>query len=122
MKTMFAVAPKVKRSAIIGVLILCMIVTLFGLRSPSSQPSYSPTIIFRKQIDWSRFAYTQYITNKEYLCNSIILFETLHRLASKADRLLMDPSHFSTVDSHDSIESRLLRLGRNLYRVKLKLI
>lgn len=47
-------------------------------------------------LDWSRFAYVQYATNLQYLCNSVILFESLHRLGSKPDRLLLYPSSFST--------------------------
>ncbi|THZ34429.1 hypothetical protein D6C88_10490, partial [Aureobasidium pullulans] len=36
-------------------------------------------------VDWSRFAYSQYVTEKNYLCNSLMIFETLHRLGSKAE-------------------------------------
>ncbi|KAK9251415.1 nucleotide-diphospho-sugar transferase [Lipomyces tetrasporus] len=53
-------------------------------------------------IDWSRFAYVQYVTNTAYLCNSVMLFEILHRLGSKAHRLMM-----------------LLRQARDKYGVKL---
>lgn len=69
------------------------------------------------QTDWSRFAYTQYATNRAYLCNSVMLFETLHRLGSRADRLLMYPSDFSTDDN--SRVAKLLRKARDEYRVKL---
>ena len=31
-------------------------------------------------VDWSQFAYTQYVTNLDYLCNSVMLFERLHQL------------------------------------------
>lgn len=51
-------------------------------------------------VDWSRYAYTQYATNTEYLCNSVMLFETLHRLGSKADRLLMYPSSMHPASIH----------------------
>ena len=47
-------------------------------------------------LDWSRFAYVQYATNLQYLCNSVMLFESLCRLDSKPDRLLLYPSSFST--------------------------
>ncbi|KAK9367281.1 nucleotide-diphospho-sugar transferase [Lipomyces kononenkoae] len=69
-------------------------------------------------IDWSRFAYVQYVTNTEYLCNSVMLFETLHRQGSKADRLMMYPSSFA-VDGANAEESRLLRLARDNFGVKL---
>ncbi|PYH44750.1 nucleotide-diphospho-sugar transferase [Aspergillus saccharolyticus JOP 1030-1] len=68
-------------------------------------------------VDWSRFAYTQYVTNTAYLCNSVMLFETLHRLGSRADRLIMYPAEFST--ENDSVEGKLLRKARDEYGVKL---
>lgn len=70
-------------------------------------------------IDWSRFAYVQYVTNSAYLCNSVMLFESLHRLGSKPDRLMMYPSSFSEDALGDSTESRLLRKARDEYGVKL---
>jgi hypothetical protein len=74
-----------------------------------------------KTVDWSRFAYTQYVTNTEYLCNSVMLFETLHRLGSKADRLMMYPSrmHPDPDPTSSSPESRLLLKAQNDYGVKL---
>ncbi|KAL8758811.1 MAG: hypothetical protein Q9199_001222 [Rusavskia elegans] len=74
-------------------------------------------------VDWSHFAYVQYATNKPYLCNSIMLFEALHRLGSRADRLLLYPSKFAvSLDGTDpqSWESGLLRKARDQYNVKLK--
>ncbi|KAK4250207.1 glycosyltransferase [Corynascus novoguineensis] len=44
-------------------------------------------------VDWSRFAYTQYVTNSHYLCNSVMLFERLQHVGSRADRVLMYPRH-----------------------------
>ena len=72
-------------------------------------------------VNWSRFAYTQYATNAPYLCNSVMLFEILHRLGSKADRLLMYPSSFkvSNSSSDESHESLLLKKARDEYNVKL---
>ena len=74
-------------------------------------------------IDWSRFAYVQYATDQLYLCNSAMLFEILHRLESKADRLLMYPSTFVVQDSNlapRSEQSRLLKKARDEYDVKLQ--
>ncbi|KAJ5544972.1 hypothetical protein N7535_006641 [Penicillium sp. DV-2018c] len=68
-------------------------------------------------VDWSRFAYTQYVTDTAYLCNSVMLFETLHRLHSKPDRVMMYPSEFP-LDGNIT-ESRLLRKARDEYNVKL---
>jgi hypothetical protein len=70
-------------------------------------------------VDWSRYAYVQYVTNTAYLCNSVMLFEILNRLQSKPDRLLMYPSDFSADTQDDSTESRLLRKARDEYQVKL---
>lgn len=68
--------------------------------------------------DWSQFAYVQYVTGLPYLCNSVMLFESLHRLGCKPDRLMMYPSGFSVED--DSTEGRLLRKAQDEYRVVLK--
>jgi hypothetical protein len=74
-------------------------------------------------VDWSRFAYTQYATNAPYLCNSVMLFEILHRLGSKPERLLMYPSEFVLSGAgvgDESKESLLLRKARDEYNVKLQ--
>ncbi|PYH48812.1 hypothetical protein BP01DRAFT_420558 [Aspergillus saccharolyticus JOP 1030-1] len=62
------------------------------------------------QVDWSRFAYTQYATNRNYLCNSVMRFETLHRSGSRAERLLTYASDFPTEDN--SRVAKLLRKAR----------
>ena len=71
-------------------------------------------------IDWSRFAYVQYVTNLPYLCNSVMIFEALHRLGSMPDRLMMYPDHFSLEDN--STEAILLNKARDEYNVTLKAI
>ncbi|OQE37072.1 hypothetical protein PENCOP_c010G00097 [Penicillium coprophilum] len=70
-------------------------------------------------LDWSRFAYSQYVTNTPYLCNSVMLFETLDRLESKADRIMMYPSEFLPNENDNGTQSRLLRKARDEYKVKL---
>lgn len=69
-------------------------------------------------VDWSQFAYVQYVTNPDYLCNSVMLFEALHRLGSKADRLLMYPSTYS-MDKTSAYEGHLLLKARDEYNVTL---
>ena len=69
-------------------------------------------------VDWSQFAYTQYVTDLAYLCNSVMHFERLHRFGSKADRVMMYPHTFSTED--ESKEAQLLRKSRDEYNVKLR--
>lgn len=80
-------------------------------------------------IDWSQYAYVQYATNLAYLCNSIMLFEILHRLGTKADLLLMYPSNFHLEEntdhgdgekSEESVQSRLLRKAADEYHVRLQ--
>lgn len=68
-------------------------------------------------VDWSRFAYIQYVTDSAYLCNSLMIFETLHRLGSKADRLMIYPSTMDPKSS--SVDGQLLRKAEKEYEVKL---
>ncbi|CZR39384.1 hypothetical protein FPRO06_03011 [Fusarium proliferatum] len=71
------------------------------------------------EVDWSRFAYTQYVTNSDYLCNSVMLFESLHRFSSRADRVMMYPSHMFEANNGSSVDTQLLIKARDEYRVKL---
>jgi alpha-N-acetylglucosamine transferase len=70
-------------------------------------------------IDWSRFAYCQYATNLDYLCNSLMIFESLSRLGSKAERLMMYPSEWDTHLDGTVIENELLLKARTKYNVSL---
>ncbi|OJJ00528.1 hypothetical protein ASPVEDRAFT_51698 [Aspergillus versicolor CBS 583.65] len=69
--------------------------------------------------DWSRFAYVQYATDEVYLCNSVLIFEALHRLGARPDRVLIYPSSFSIEEDDSSFEGHLLRKARDEYNVKL---
>jgi hypothetical protein len=84
---------------------------------------FNPTMDYLQDegIDWSRYAYAQYATDREYLCNAVMLFATLDRLGSKAERLLMYPSSFD-VDAGNGeriIESGLLQKAKDEYNVNL---
>jgi hypothetical protein len=68
--------------------------------------------------DWSRFAYAQYVTGSEYLCNSVMFFHALQHLSSRADRVMMYPSHMLE-SKHSSSDARLLIEARDKYNVKL---
>jgi hypothetical protein len=70
------------------------------------------------EVDWSRFAYTQYATNEVYLCNSLMVFEALERLGSKAERVLFYPEQWDLIveDEFDRV-SELLLIARNKYHV-----
>ena len=74
-------------------------------------------------VDWSRFAYVQYVTNLPYLCNSVMLFAILDRLGCRSDRLMMYPQGWNPDTSEgqkENDESRLLRIARDKYKVKLQ--
>ncbi|OWP06376.1 glycosyltransferase family 8 protein [Marssonina coronariae] len=64
------------------------------LQYPSALAPYGAVLpdLSEPPLDWSRFAYVQYVTDRNYLCNSVMLFEILHRLGSKPDRLMMYPA------------------------------
>lgn len=115
MLRMITMSPKIVRAIFMVVSSLLGLVTLWQLPSPSPPRGNSP-----QQIDWSRFAYTQYATDRSYLCNSVMIFEALHRLGSKADRVLVYPASFLTSEIDRSPEARLLRFARDQYAVKLK--
>ncbi|KAI1746804.1 glucose N-acetyltransferase [Xylaria castorea] len=72
-------------------------------------------------VDWSRYAYTQYVTNKDYLCNSVMIFETLYRLKAKAERVMMYPDSMMSPSETNpqSSEAKLLVKARDHYGVKL---
>ncbi|KAJ4269475.1 N-acetylglucosaminyltransferase [Fusarium torreyae] len=70
-------------------------------------------------VDWSRFAYTQYVTNSDYLCNSLMFFEALHRYSSRADRVMMVPSFMLEPEMVNSSDAHLLNKARDEYNVKL---
>ncbi|KAI1325004.1 glucose N-acetyltransferase [Xylariaceae sp. FL0255] len=72
-------------------------------------------------INWSRFAYTQYVTNDNYLCNSVMIFETLFRLGAKADRVMMYPETMMKPDETNpqTNDAKLLVKARDVYKVKL---
>ncbi|KAL4804759.1 glycosyltransferase family 8 protein [Aspergillus unguis] len=117
-------SPRAWRSGAVVLCSLIVLTTLFHWQTSSPKPLYYPedvdlpSLQTGVEIDWSRFAYAQYVTNTPYLCNSVMLFETLHRLKSKADRLMIYPDNFQ-VDNGLSSEGRLLQKARDEYGVKL---
>ncbi|EKD12736.1 uncharacterized protein L3040_006887 [Drepanopeziza brunnea f. sp. 'multigermtubi'] len=96
---------------------------LAGPSCSLSAPVYPPSSWDAPDVDWTKFAYTQYATNLNYLCNSVMIFETLHRLQSKPDRLMLYPSKYSAPDAvADTPERRLLLKARDEYGVKLEAV
>ncbi|KAI4231508.1 MAG: hypothetical protein L6R40_007702 [Gallowayella cf. fulva] len=86
---------------------------------PYRSPKHSPSLQY-KNVDWSRYAYFQYATSSAYLCNSVMIFEALNRLGSKADRILIYPERWDTqIESQSDRDSQLLVKARDWYNVRL---
>ena len=68
-------------------------------------------------INWSDFAYCQYVTNEAYLCNSLMIFESLVRLKAKADRVMLYPEEWD-VDANSNA-GKLLMKARDEFGVAL---
>lgn len=109
---------------------LCLIsttnMTLSMPKTPTSnltELSIAPSSSYHQEtgpsdVDWSKYAYTQYVTNPTYLCNSLMIFESLHRLGSRAERLMMYPEEWSIMS--DSSDAALLRKARDEHKVILQ--
>lgn len=71
--------------------------------------------------DWSRFAYVQYATDVHSLCNAYMVFESLQRLGSKAQRVLLYPEEWNEQRWGDNDRSsQLLARAQANYEVRLK--
>ncbi|KAF2669713.1 nucleotide-diphospho-sugar transferase [Microthyrium microscopicum] len=70
------------------------------------------------KVDWSRLAYSQYATDVQSLCNALMVFESLHRLKSKAARVLLYPREW--VKNPDPIAVRMLKDASKKYGVTLE--
>ena len=81
-----------------------------------SQKTAVPVTMIDEGVNWHRFAYVQYVTSPEYLCNSLLFFETLHKLGSKAERVILYPSKYK--DDAESREAMLLLSAEGNYGVK----
>jgi hypothetical protein len=88
------------------------------LLEPDNDWSLSYDTTAPSYVDWAKYAYTQYVTNSIYLCNSLMVFESLHRLGSEAERLMMYPEEWSI--EAESSDAWLLRRARDEYDVKLQ--
>lgn len=71
-------------------------------------------------VDWQRFAYSLYATDAHSLCNAVLIFDSLKRLGSRADRVLLYPKQWDTVvASNTDRTSQLLKIARDQYKVNL---
>ena len=110
-----------RRSRWLFLPILSVLLYLFSPVSllPRHNHSHDPSVRY-KSIDWSRYAYGQYATSSAYLCNSVMVFEALSRLGSRADRILFYPEEWDTeIASPTDRDSQLLVKARDWYNVKL---
>lgn len=90
--------------------------------APLPLPVEAVTPALRDDIDWTRFAYAQYVTNSVYLCNSVMFFAKLFQLGSKADRVMMYPSTMlpdPEATEGTTTDSKLIIKARDQYGVKL---
>ncbi|KAF2720085.1 glycosyltransferase family 8 protein [Polychaeton citri CBS 116435] len=72
------------------------------------------------KVDWSRFAYSQYATDTHSMCNAFMVFEALHRLGSKADRVLLYPQEWVGASPRYDRNAQLMHFAQKKYNVKLE--
>lgn len=77
-------------------------------------------------IDWSKLYYVQYVTSPEYLCNALMVWSEIEEIGSRAQRLMLYPSHWdpNEIDDFDPAQgltpiARLLQQASEQYFVKL---
>lgn len=102
-----------------GLTLLTGAIVVFRLYGYDNTTQPSTRYSTEPEVDWSRFAYTQYATDSVYLCNSVMFFEALHQLSSRADRMLMYPTKMLQSEDASSSDARLLLKARNKYNVNL---
>lgn len=67
---------------------------------------------------WTDYAYCQYVTTVDYLCNSLMIFESLQNVRSKAARVMMFPQEWVLDETTE--EGRLLSKARDDFHVVLQ--
>jgi hypothetical protein len=105
--------PALRRSRLIfwasiaaGTLLLLFLISRFNAREAS--------------VDWNSYAYSLYATDAHSLCNAILVFDSLKRLGSRAERVLLYPQQWDTyVASNTDRTSQLLKIARDDYNVNL---
>ncbi|KAF5241947.1 hypothetical protein FANTH_8907 [Fusarium anthophilum] len=113
-------ASKRTRLTSIAVLAIFFFFFLFNQYQDLAAPSvFQSSHQTSSGIDWSRFAYTQYVTNSEYLCNSLMFFEALQRLGSQADRVMMVPASMLEPEMEGSSDAYLINKASDEYNVKI---
>ncbi|KAL4915441.1 nucleotide-diphospho-sugar transferase [Aspergillus aurantiobrunneus] len=101
------------------VFIFVLILFILFFRREQAAPPALPHINY-DLVDWSRYAYSQYATSSPYLCNAVLVFDTLEKLGSRAQRVLYYPKHWDViVESDHDRDRQLLRLAKNKYKAML---
>ena len=95
------------------------LITQLRRHGPIFAPKHAPSLQY-KNVNWKHFAYSQYATDSDHLCNAVMIFEALQKYGSKAERVLMYPETMDTAisDVRDR-DSQLLVKARDEYGVKL---
>ncbi|KAF7937172.1 uncharacterized protein EAE98_001486 [Botrytis deweyae] len=85
------------------------------------------TTVEDSAIDWFKFAYVQYVTSPEYLCSALMLWSQVETIGSRAQRLMLYPSHWNVEEIDTNLPSkpltpiaRLLKQAQTDYYVKLQ--
>lgn len=95
------------------------IIFVLWLRQDPPKPPPLPHIRY-DLVDWSRYAYVQYATSGPYLCNAVMVFEALHRLGSRAERVLFYPEQMDTsIEDEADRNSQLLVVAKEKYNVQI---
>lgn len=108
------------RGGLLAILLTLVFASLFHLRSLLREfiPLHAvPPEQLPNGVDWSQYAYCQYVTNPDYLCNSVMIFEALDRVGAKASKVMMFPSDWDV--TADNEIGRLIRQTQARYNVQL---
>lgn len=101
------------------VFIFVFILFILYLRREPPPPPALPHINY-DQVDWSRYAYTQYATSSPYLCNALLVFDALERFGSRAQRVLYYPEDWDILTETDNDrDNQLLRVAKTKYNAML---
>lgn len=107
------------RRVLLALLLVLLFASLFrlqALRELISHDALSPDEL-PDNVDWSQYAYCQYVTNADYLCNSVMFFDALDRVGAKASKVMMFPDNWDITADDDT--GRLVRQTQARYNVQL---
>ncbi|CAE7208334.1 hypothetical protein PTNB73_07604 [Pyrenophora teres f. teres] len=120
---------RVRTTLVISALLLVVLSLLHFIPQASTElatPQHTDdslsAIKYDDGVRWSDFAYVQYVTNANYLCNSLMILDALNRSETKADRIMMYPEGWNVAEDHTAdapTESKLLAKARDVYQAKL---